>query len=526
MKVWNFDFGIWNWRVIWKRRLRTAVNAPNSKIKIRNSKPTALLLGLVSAANLSAQVTVGSKKFTESNVLGEIAKGVIEKAGLKVDVKQNLGATIICWQALQQGSITVYPEYTGTITQELLKHKEAMTDDAIREALKTYGVGMSGRLGFNNTYALVMLKSRAQALGITKMSDLRAHPDLKCGPTLEFLGRKDGWKPMAERYGLKLDNVRGIEHKLGYTALQSGEIDLKDAYSTDADIQTKNLEVLDDDLGFFPQYKAVFLFRLDADSRLPKALETLTGKIDEPTMVALNAEAEKTKDPAAVARGFLAKHLSFAEPAPTGESKPWIGELLHDTLVHLELVGISLGLAILVGLPLGIWASRPGFGGSAILTVTGLIQTIPSLALFALLVPVAWLGASAKTAVLALFLYSLLPIVRNTAAGLSGIAPGLRESAAALGLEARARLWKVEMPLALPTILAGIKTAAIINVGTAVIAAFIGAGGLGQPIQTGLALSDNDLILRGGIAAAVLALLVQFFFDGLERLVVSKGLRR
>lgn len=487
---------------------------------------TLLVLALALAS--SAQVTVGSKKFTESNVLGEIAKGVLEKAGLQVEVKQNLGATIICWQALQQGSITLYPEYTGTIVQELLKQKDAMDDEAIRGALKPYGIGMSGRLGFNNTYALVMLKSRAQQLGITKISDLRSHPDLRCGPTLEFLGRKDGWQPMASAYGLHLDSVRGIEHKLGYEALVSGEIDLKDAYSTDADIQTKNLQVLQDDRNFFPQYKAVYLYRLDADPRVPKAIETLTGKIDEATMVGLNASAEKSKDPAQVAAGFLSKKLSITTSAETVQqgSKRWIAELLRDTGVHLELVGISLALAILVGLPLGIWSSRPGLASGAILSITGLIQTIPSLALFAILVPVAWLGASAKTAVLALFLYSLLPIVRNTATGLTGIAPGLKESAAALGLEPFARLRKVELPLALPTIMAGIKTAAIINVGTATIAAFIGTGGLGQPIQTGLALSDNALILRGGIAAAVLALLVQFFFDGLERIVVSKGLRR
>jgi len=503
---------------------RARWRASSTEIQNSKSKIALLLLGLCLPLLGSSQVVVGSKKFTESNVLGEIAKDVLTRAGMQVEVKQNLGATIICWQALRQGSITLYPEYTGTLNNEILKHTDTRTDDQLRAELKTYGIGMSERLGFNNTYALVMLKSRASQLGITKISDLKSHPDLKCGPTLEFLGRKDGWKPMAERYGLNLANVRGIEHKLGYAALQSGEIDLKDAYSTDADIQTKNLQVLQDDLGFFPQYKAVYLYRLGADPRVPKALQTLAGKIDEPTMVRLNAEAEKTKNPASVASEFLKQKLGLTTTAPTTTS--WLPELLHDTTVHLELVGISLGLAILIGLPLGIWASRPGFGGAAILSITGLIQTIPSLALFALLVPVAWLGASAKTAVLALFLYSLLPIVRNTAAGLSGISPGLRESAAALGLERGARLRKVEIPLAMPTILAGIKTAAVINVGTAVIAAFIGAGGLGQPIQTGLALSDNDLILRGGIAAAVLALLVQFAFDGIERLVVSKGLRR
>ncbi len=472
-----------------------------------------------------SKVVIGAKKFTESNVLAEIASALLEKEGIPTEVKQNLGSTTLCWQALRQGSIDIYPEYTGTLTRELLKKSSNLSETEIRQALQAYGLGMTEPLGFNNTYALVLLKDRAKTLGISKISELIRHPELKAGPTLEFLGRQDGWKPMVARYGLHFQSVRGMEHKLGYQALQQKEIDLKDAYATDADIALQNLQVLEDDLHFFPQYRAVFLYRLDAQAELSPILKGLAGKIDEQTMLELNAETEKTKNPRAVAREFLKKIEGSSLGFPEITKEPWLKELVHDTWVHLKLVGISLTFAVFLGLPLGIWASRPGIVSSVILSTIGLIQTIPSLALFAVLVPISWLGASFKTAVLALFLYSLLPIVRNTAAGLRSIPPELKESAAALGFKSTTRLFKVELPLALPTILSGIQTAAIINVGTAVIAAFIGSGGLGQPIQTGLALGDTARILRGAGCAAFLALIVQFFFEGIERVLIPQHMR-
>ena len=192
------------------------------------------------------------------------------------------------------------------------------------------------------------------------------------------------------------------------------------------------------------------------------------------------------------------------------------------TLRHLELVGASLFLGIIAGIPLGIGASRPGPVSNFILATSGVIQTIPSLALLALLVPLPFFGISPVTAIFALFLYSLLPIVRNTATGLQDIPMAVRESAAALGLEPHAQLWKVFLPLASRTILAGVKTSAMITVGTATLAALIGVGGLGEPIISGLNLNDYNTILQAAIPAALLALLVQFFFDGLDRVFVPK----
>ena len=278
--------------------------------------------------------------------------------------------------------------------------------------------------------------------------------------------------------------------------------------------------VLDDDQHFFPQYKAVYLYRLDLPAGALAALKKIEGTIDDTRMTRLNADAEKSKNYALAAASYFGAAARASEAAH-GES------LAHQiagwTMRHLYLVGVSLFAAIIVGIPLGIAASRGGFVGAAILSVTGVIQTIPSLALLALLVPL--LGISPNTAIVALFLYSLLPIVRSTATGLQDIPGGVRESAAALGLTPGAQLSKIYLPMAARSILSGIKTSAVINVGTATIAALIGAGGLGEPIVSGLSLNDNHTILEGAIPAALLALAVQFAFDLLDRLFIPKGLR-
>jgi len=470
-------------------------------------------------------VTVGSKRFTESYVLGEMAKHVLEQAGFTVEHKQGMGATAIVWNALKGGSIDAYPEYTGTVGEELLK-QPGLTDDAMRLALKPLGIGMSGQLGFNNTYGVVMRRATAEKLGITKISDLAKHPELRAGITHEFLERKDGWKPLSAKYGMNLTDVKGIDHSLGYAALYADQIDLKDCYTTDAEIKRYDLRVLEDDKKMFPQYRAVFLYRLTMPKKAVDALSTLVGKIDEPTMIGLNEEAGKSKNYAEAAASFFNAHgekgasAAAAASAPSGGSK-----ILRLVGQHLELVAVSLLLAILIGIPLGIVAAKSGPLSSFILGTTGVIQTIPSLALLALLVAVPFLGIHFQTAIIALLLYSLLPIVRNTATGLAGIPAPLRESAAALGLEPGARLRQIYLPLALPTILAGIKTSAVINVGTATLAALIGAGGLGEPIVSGLALNDSQTILQGAVPAAILAVLVQIAFDLFERAVVPRGLR-
>ncbi|MGI8436582.1 MAG: glycine betaine ABC transporter substrate-binding protein [Chthoniobacterales bacterium] len=478
-----------------------------------------LLLALVlDRAAEATPVIIGSKKFTESYVLAEIAKRSLQSHGIDAEHRQGMGGTIILWEALRRGQIGCYPEYTGTIAEEILKNPQLSSPDAIRAELGKSGVGMTGELGFNNTYALVMRRDHATALGIHSISDLRAHPELKFGLTHEFIARRDGWTPLAQRYQLPARDLKGIDHGLGYEALRNGAIDVKDAYSTDAKIAENDLIALEDDLRFFPQYQAVFLYRLSLAPKAIAALRSLEGTLDEPRMIRLNAEAERTKDYARAAA------LYFGDKT-NSQSVSLARKIAHWTIRHLELAGFALLLSILVGVPLGIVASRGGAAGHGILALTSAVQTIPSLALLALLVPVPFFGISARTAIAALFLYGLLPIVRNTATGLQNIAQPIRESAIALGLTSGARLRLVYLPLASRTILAGIKTSAVLNIGTATLAALIGAGGLGEPIISGLNLNDHATILEGAIPAAVLALLVQWSFDLLDRFLIPKGLR-
>ena len=492
----------------------------------RTGRPKAFLLlflflnGTLFPATANA-VVIGSKKFTESYVLGEIARRALNDAGIAAEHRQGMGGTIILWQALRGGQIDAYPEYTGTIAQEILKNGRSFSPGEIRDALGKFGVGVTEPLGFNNTYALVMRRSEAQRLGIRTIGDLRRHPELRFGLTHEFLDRQDGWQPLRERYALPQKSVIGIDHALGYAALAKNSIDVKDAYSTDAKIEENDLVVLDDDLRFFPNYDAVFLFRSSLSPDAINALHRLGGTLNEKRMIHLNMEAERTKNYTFAANLYFDNGGKSANSA--GETFPQ--KLARWTLRHLELAGFSLLLSVMVGIPLGIAASRGGIIGQAILGFASIVQTIPSLALLALLVPLPFFGISVRTAITALFLYGLLPIVRNTASGLQDIPRSLRESAVALGLSPFSRLWEIYLPMASRSILSGIKTSAVINVGTATLAALIGAGGLGEPILSGLNLNDHVTILEGAIPAALLALLVQWFFDVLDRVLIPKGLR-
>ena len=482
-----------------------------------------LLLASLCLPASAADVVVGSKKFVESYVLAEIAKRQMETKGIaSVTHQLGLGATGIVWGKLKNGEIGTYPEYTATVGEEILKLADSKNIAAIEAGLKKEGIGMTAPLGFDNNYALVMKRSRAQELGIKRTSDLAQHSDLQVGPTAEFFNRKDGWKGLTVRYALNLSNVATLEHSIGYAKLNTGQIDLMECYTTDPEIAEYDLIVLEDDKGFFPRYQAVFLYRLDMPAEAIAALKGLEGKISQEEMIRLNGLGRNSANYAVTAASFFGKE---ATAQATQQSESTLGYILRLTARHLQLVGISLGLAILVGVPLGIRAGRPDAFSQVILSAAGIVQTIPSLALLAFLVAVPYIGQGATPAIIALFLYSLLPIVRNTATGLQEIPPSLRESAAALGLEPAAQLRKVFLPMASRTILAGIKTSAIINVGTATLAAFVGAGGLGEPIQSGISINQPNIILQGAIPAAVLAILVQFAFDLLDRLVIPAGLR-
>jgi osmoprotectant transport system permease protein len=484
----------------------------------------------------AATIVIGSKKFTESVILGEIARQTALLHGAEAEHRREIGGTRILFNALQQGQIDIYPEYTGTIAREILAGEELEGETGIRAALARRGIRMTAPLGFNNTYAIGVRPQTADDLGLVRVSDLQGHPDLRFGFTNEFMDRGDGWPGLRDRYQLPQTDVGGLDHDLALRALNDGSIDLTDLYSTDAEIAYYGFRVLEDDLGYFPRYDAVFLYRTDLEQRAPAivaALDALSGTIAEPRMIEMNRSVKIDREPeSAVAAAFLGETLETDVAAPAVETflqrqRRLLGE-------HLFLVVVSLVLGIVVSVPMGILAARRPRAGQVILAAVGIVQTIPALALLVLLMPLPWprpdprpdvMGIGTETAIAALFLYSLLPIVRNTHAGLVGIDPSIRETAEALGLSARARLLRIELPLASRTILAGIKTAAVINVGFATLGALIHAGGYGQPILTGLRLDRIDLILEGALPAAALAVLTQLLFELAERAVVPKGLR-
>ena len=498
-----------------------------------------LALTLAWSSRAAEPIKVGSKRFTESYVLGELARQTLQRAGLEAEHRQGLGNTAILEQALLGGQVDVYPEYTGTIVRELLKINPEQdapppTLAQINEWLAPRGLKAAVPLGFNNTYAIAMREADAQRLGVDSLSALaRLAPAdatrLRPGLSHEFLVRADGWPALKRHYALQIPEAPALDHGLAYQALAQGQVDLIDVYSTDAQIGRLGLRVLKDDRAFFPRYDAVLLMRAALPAPAAAALSTLEGRIDEKAMIGLNAAVEldgRTFSDAA--RAFLdsvPRPSSSTAPTPTTlvdrVLAPDLGRLL---LQHLGLVFGSVLLAVAAGVPLGITAHRHARLGASVLAITGLLQTVPSLALLAFLIALTG-RIGFVPALLALFLYALLPIVRNTQAGLAGVSAGQVEAARALGLRDGQVLRLVQLPLALPTLLAGVATAAVINVGTATVAAFVGAGGLGERIVAGLAVNDTDRMLAGAIPAATLALVVQALFFLAERLIVAAPLR-
>jgi osmoprotectant transport system permease protein len=503
-----------------------------------------LVLGCSAAALTCAEgpLQVGSKRFTESYILGELIEQTAQgPGGTPAAHQRGLGNTAILLNALESRSIDLYPEYTGTIAREILKLPDVPPLAELNTQLAARGLGVAVPLGFNNSYALAVRATDARDKELTRISDLRRHPELRLGLSQEFLGRADGWPNLSRAYRLDFPPPKGLDHGLAYEAIAGGRVDVIDIYTTDAKIDKYQLTVLIDDLGFFPRYDAVLLHRADVPARFPKAWAALTelqGKIDDAAMRRLNAAAELDgRDFAAIAAEWLAtrspqptRSAASAPVAPVSSAPatlwarlfaPDLGRL---ALEHIGLVSAALAASCAIGIPLGLLAARRRTTATVVFGVTGVVQTIPSLALLAFLIPLTG-RIGVVPAFIALTLYALLPIVRNTQVGLTQIPREMIEAAQSLGLRRAAILWKVELPLAMPTLLAGIKTSAVVNVGTATIAAFIGAGGFGERIVTGLALNDQNMLLAGAIPVAVLALVVQGAFELLEHRIVPAGLR-
>ncbi len=480
-----------------------------------------VFLAFVTCSKQSDQIIVGSKKFTESVILGEIVKHIGNYSEVNIQHKDQLGGTRVLWNSLLSGEIDVYPDYTGTIIQEILNDKNISAENEMIDELDKHGIKIAGPLGFNNTYAIGIKGNRGN---ISSISELNDHPDWKLGFTNEFMDRNDGWPGLRDHYRLTHKDVTGLDHDLAYRGLESGSIDVIDLYSTDAEIEYYEIEILDDDLNYFPVYNAVILYRKELEKLYPnfiKNLLSLKNSINENRMVQMNSSVKIGKEKEdKVAAEFLQSVFDFK---PEIEKETLLSRLIKNSQDHLFLVIISLFGAILFSIPLGIIAYKIPHLKQLILNSTGIIQTIPSLALLVFMIP--FFGIGEFPAIAALFLYSLLPIVRNTFLGIENIPAQTRESAIVLGLSEFTILKKIELPLASRSIIAGIKTSAVINVGTATLGALIGAGGFGQPILTGIRLDDISLILEGAVPAAALAIIVQWLFELSEKIFVPKGLR-
>ena len=489
--------------------------------------PALALLGMTTVWGDEPQPTVrvGSKSFTESYLLGEIVAQVLERVGeVRVDRRLGLGGTGITYRAIETGAIDIYPEYTGTLARIILKDPSLATAAAIRQRLAPRGLTISDPLGFSNSYALAVLDTTAARLQLRTIGDLARHPELTAGFTSGFLEREDGWIGLRQRYGLDLAQVRSIEHALAYRAVANGEIDVMDIFSTDGQLDRLQLRILEDDRRFFPDYAAVLLARQSFAERYPRSWRalkaTLVARIDDRQMRALNARVDlEGQSLAHVAARFLG-----AASAETPSGRVTARELGDLTAEHLALVVAALAVAVLVGIPLGVVAARFHRVGQVELATVGMLQTVPALALLVFMIPL--LGIGTVPALVALCLYGLLPIVRNTYAGMVSVDRQLLEIADVLGLGSRRRLLRIELPLSSISIMAGIKTSAVMTVGTATLAAFIGAGGYGTLIVRGLALDDIGTILAGALPAAAMAAAFHGVFELLDRLVIPRGLRR
>lgn len=489
-------------------------------------------------------VVVASKPFAESYLLAEMFAQVLEARGIAVDRRMGLGATEIAFGALRTGAIDVYPEYTGTGLLAILNEAPQPDPAAVfgrvsREFQARWGVRWLPPLGFENTYAIAVRRETAQREGLRTLSDLaHAGPRLSAGFTPDFIGRDDGLPGLQRAYGLRPRSVRPLVQSVKYQALAEGAVDVIDGYSTDGLIDRYRLVVLEDDRRFFPPYEAAALVSAQLQRDRPDAVAELTrlsGRIDVATMRALNRRVEVDGEPVARVAADALRTLGLIASADRAEARPaarqgglgaylWErrGTLMRLTGRHLLLVALSLLAAAAVAVPLGVLLGRARAGAAeGTVRAVGLLQTIPGIALLAFMIPL--LGIGMLPALVALFLYSLYPIVRNTYTGVRDASPAATEAARALGMSPGQVLRHVRLPLAAPAIMAGVRTSAVIAVGTATLAAFIGAGGLGDPIVAGLALSDTRMILSGAIPAALLALLVDAGLAVLERMVRPRG---
>ncbi|HEV8578389.1 MAG TPA: glycine betaine ABC transporter substrate-binding protein [Thermoanaerobaculia bacterium] len=503
-----------------------------------------LTLAYASPLHAADRIVIGSKNFEESRLLGEAFAQLLEaRTNLTVERRLGLAGTQVCFEALRTGAIDVYPEYTGTglvsILGEPAKNDRSQTLNRVRsEFLARWNLWWLSPLGFENSFEIAVPRELAEREHLATISDLaRISKRLRGGFGHEFVGREDGLLGLRKVYGLEFRTVEHLQQALQYRAAKARDIDALDVYTTDGRLILYNLRVLRDDRNFFPPYEAAALVRGETLARHPEVgsvLGLLAGAFDEDAMRALNLRLQEGHESEVVVARDALRSLGLIQnekkaPAPATRKTglfayAWTErrDLLRWTLEHLGLSAAALLLGALVSIPLGLWLERHRRGAEAVIRVLGLFQTVPSLALLAFMIP--FLGVGILPAIVALWIYSLFPIVRNTYTGVRDADPKAVEAATALGMTPGQVLRQIRLPLAAPIVMAGVRTAAVLTIGTATLAAFIGAGGLGEPIVTGLQLADTAMILSGAVPAALLALLADGLLGLVEHAVRPAGL--
>ena len=494
--------------------------------------------------NLSkTEVIIGSKIFTENILLAEMLSLLLEeKYNFKVIRKFNLGGTKLVFDSLINKEIDIYPEYTGTGYTMILKmsgetHPKKTYKIVKREFLDQFSLVWSLPLGFENTYALAVRNSDSRFKKINNISQLKEKTNmLNIGMGHEFMERKDGYSNFIKKYQLNFqkDKTWTMNQGLMYSALKNKKMDIIMAYSTDGRIEAFNLKTLKDDKHFFPAYEVAYLTReefLKYYPRIKKAFKELEGNITEKEMIFLNSQVDQLKyDLSQTARNFLIEKNLLEDDIQNLKQQSWLDYYISKKeyffkifYEHLKLIFVSLFFALLLAIPIGVWASYNIQVEKTVFLIVNTLQTVPSLALLAIFIP--FLGIGFWPAVVTLFIYSLLPIIRNTFEGIKNIDRVFVSAGAGIGLNSWQVLRYIQIPLALPMILAGVRTSAVIVVGTATLAAFIGAGGLGDPIFRGIATLNSKLIFLGAVPACLLAIFIDRFLALLEIAIIPKGLK-
>ncbi|MCB9846638.1 MAG: ABC transporter permease subunit [Phycisphaeraceae bacterium] len=496
---------------------------------------------VLSRASGQTTVRVGSKAFTEQYILAEIVSQLIERnTDLQVQRRFGLGGTDLCHAGLTSGELDIYIEYTGTAIASVLHEapgadRRASFRRVAGEFRRRFGIEWLPPIGFNNTYSIAVRGDDADAQGLSTISDLaRAEGNRKAGFTSEFIERPDGYPGLRDRYGLRFVPIVDLDPGLMYDALAGDQVDVICAFATDARIDALGLRVLADDLRYFPPYDAAILVRADLlrdHPELRDVLAALAGTIDDADMRRLNGLVDiHRREVAEVAIAWIESGLdqydtwgaAVPREAPMSFWELAVrrrAELARKAVRHLGLTAAGVLVATAIGLPLGVLVHRVAATRAPVLALCEIVQTIPSLAMLAFLFAIYGL-LGVLPASTALVLYALLPVTLNTLTGLRQIPRDIRDAATGMGMTPRQSLWLVELPLAAPVIVAGVRAATVLTVGIATLSTYIGAGGLGDFIARGLSRNDTRLTLLGALPAALMAVALSLLIRFVERTLI------